>query len=261
VAALLALALGLLQTSCSDLSDVTPYSGTCRALQPILWMPAGNSIGVPTDTSIRIVFDDYPDPDTFGSETLLLTTGYFWVPGTYRVDLIDKAVTIRPWRWLSSLLGYTIHLSSGLQSLAGCPTAAVRRTFRTGQGPAGLVEPPVASLAEVQAVFETRCSDGCHLAPAEQGSGCLPEPAAGLSLCADQAWAALVDVPSRQAGGMRLVAAGDSARSYLLHKLLPGSAEAPPPSTVVGHRSPGGMPLTEAQLRAVASWIDGGAGM
>ena len=57
---------------------------------------------------------------------------------------------------------------------------------------------------------------------------------------------------------MRLVVAGDSARSYLLHKLLPGSAEVPPPPTVVGHRSPRGMPLTDAQLRAIASWIDGG---
>ena len=72
---------------------MTPYPGTCRALEPVLWTPAGNSSGAPTDTSIRIVFDDYPDPDTFGSETLLLTTGFFWVPGAYRVDLIDRAVT------------------------------------------------------------------------------------------------------------------------------------------------------------------------
>ena len=256
----LLLLLGLSQVSCSELSDESPYPGTCRALEPVLWSPAGNSTGAATDTSIRIVFDDYPDPDTLGSETLLLTSGFFWVPGAYRVDLLDRAVTMHPWRPLSVLLGYTIHLSSGLQSLAGCPTESTTRTFRTGTGSTGVVEPPLVPFSEVQAVFDTRCADaGCHLDPVNVAGGCLPEPAAGLSLCAGQAWDALVDVRSRQASGMRLVAAGDSARSYLLHKLVPGSAEVPPPSTVVGHRSPRGVPLTDVQLRAIAGWIDGGA--
>jgi hypothetical protein len=48
------------------------------------------------------------------------------------------------------------------------------------------------------------------------------------------------------------VAARDSARSYLLRKLL----GAPP---LTGHTGPPGDTLTDAELRVVQSWIDNGA--
>ena len=83
--------------------------------------------------------------------------------------------------------------------------------------------------------------------------------AAGLSLCAADAWNALVGVPSRQVDELRLVEAGDSARSYLLRKLLPASAGGGPITGVSGQREPPGEPLPEDQLRLIAAWIDGGA--
>ena len=88
---------------------------------------------------------------------------------------------------------------------------------------------------------------GCHLDDDDGADGgCAgAAPAAGLSLCAAEAWAALVDVPSRQTDALRLVEPGDSARSYLLRKLLPATADGGPIAGVVGQREPPGAPLPE----------------
>ena len=259
VAALMAVASA---TSCSYTSDETPYPGACAPLVPIAWTPPGDSVDVPTDVIIKVKFNDYPDPDGVRSGALLLTTGFFWIPGTYGVELIDKQATFRPWRPLVSQLGYTIHLRPAIGSLAGCPGTVVEREFRTGDGPVGVPEPPTVTLAEVQDIFDRRCGGGgCHLdttaGPGE--TGCLAAPAAGLSLCAPHAWAALVQVPSRQTAALPLVDSGDSARSYLLRKLLPATADEGPIAGVVGQREPPGPPLPDAELRAVAAWIDAGA--
>jgi hypothetical protein len=55
------------------------------------------------------------------------------------------------------------------------------------------------------------------------------------------------------------VEAGDSARSYLLRKLLPADAAGGRLPGVAGQREPPGEPLSEDQLRLIAAWIDGGA--
>jgi hypothetical protein len=249
-------------TSCSYATDETPYPGACAPLHPIAWTPPGNSVDVPTDVIIRVKFDDYPDPDGVRSGALLLTTGFFWVPGTYGVELIDKQVTLRPWRPLVGQLGYTVHLRPAIGSLAGCPGTVAEREFRTGNGPVGVPEPRTATLAEVQVIFERRCSGGgCHLDSSHgtAEASCLAAPAAGLSLCAPQTWGALVQVPSRQTDDLPLVDAGDSARSYLLRKLLPATADEGPIAGVVGQREPPGPPLPDDELRAVAAWIDAGA--
>jgi hypothetical protein len=214
---------------------------------------------VPTDIPISVTFNDYPDPDGVRSGALLLTTGFFWVPGTYGVDLIERKVTFRPWRPLVGNLGYTIHLRPSIGSLAGCPGTVAEREFRTGDGPTGNPEPPTATLPAVQEIFDRRCAGGgCHLDDATPG-GCLAAPVAGLSLCAADAWAALVQVPSRQTGALPLVEAGDSSRSYLLRKLLPATADGGPVAGVFGQREPPGPPLSPDELRTVAAWIDSGA--
>ena len=255
------LLLAAAAASCSYTTDETPYPGECAPLHPVAWTPPGDSVGVPTDIVIRVKFDDYPDPDTVRSGGLLVTTGFFWVPGSYGVDLPDKTVTLRPWRPLVGQLGYTLHLRPAIGSLAGCPGTVVEREFRTGDGPTGVPAPPTATLGSVQDIFDRRCSGGgCHLDTAGQSpAGCLSAPAAGLSLCAPESWAALVQVPSRQTATLPLVEAGDSARSYLLRKLLPATADGGPVAGVVGQREPPGAPLTDDELRTVAAWIDSGA--
>jgi hypothetical protein len=227
------------------------------------WSPGGGSAGVPTDTELRIRFDDYPDPDTLGSDSLVLTTGFYWVPGSFHVSLIDKTVTMRPWRPLSANLGYTIHIQPTLQSLQGCAAIGTVRSFRTGDGPAGNNPAAlVASRADVQAVFDRRCGAGCHLdagTPGAAADGCVTRPAAGLSLCDRDAFAALVNVPSRAQSELALVEPGNSARSVLLRKLIPATAGGAPPPPTLGHRDPPGMALGRAEIDTVAAWIDGGA--
>jgi len=215
-------------------------------------------VAVPTDVTFRITFNDLPDPDTVRSGTILLTTGYFWVPGSYGVDLIGKAAFMRPIRPLSAHLGYSLHLRPALGSLAGCPGSSEDIEFITGDGAAGSPPPEPVAFAAVQEILGARCGgSGCHLA-ADDAGGCLPAPAAGLSLCAPEAWDQLVSAPSRQDASLRRVEPGDSARSYLLRKLLP-SPTGGPITGVSGQREPPGDPLPEDQLRTIASWIDGGA--
>jgi hypothetical protein len=245
---------------CSRPTDTSPYPGACSTLTPTVWVPASNSTGVPTDTTVRVTFDDYPDPDSVGSNTLLLTTGFFWVPGIYGVDLLNKTAILRPWRALSPNLSYTLHLAPALHSLSGCPAPDTTREFRTGDGPSGASPPAVPAFADIQKIFDTRCgSGGCHLDASAAGDGCLATPAAGLSLCASQSWEALVGVTSQQESDLLRVTPGDSGRSYLLRKLIPAPPDDGPMPTVLGQREPPGAPLDPDLIEAVAAWIDGGA--
>jgi hypothetical protein len=244
--------------ACSYPTGDTPYPGQCVPLHVVASVPAPNAVGVPTDVVFRITFNDYPDPDTVRSDSILLTVGFFWVPGTYGVDLIGKAAVVRPIRALSPDLGYSLHLRPALASLSGCPGPTEEIEFLTGAGPAGDPPPETPPFADVQAIFDLKCGTGCHLDTGAPG-GCVAQPAAGLSLCAGDAWAALVGVPSRQTDKLQLVQAGDSARSYLLRKLLPATTDSGRLPGVYGQREPPGAPLPEDQLRLIAAWIDGGA--
>jgi hypothetical protein len=228
-------------------------------LLPVASVPSPNAVGVPTDVTFRVTFNDYPDPDSVRSDSILLTVGFFWVPGTYGVDLIGKAAVVRPIRPLSPDLGYTLHLRPALASLSGCPGPNEEIEFLTGAGPAGEPPPETPPFAAVQAIFAAKCAGGCHLADDDAGGGCVTPAAAGLSLCAADAWDALIGVRSRQTDQLQLVQPADSARSYLLRKLLPASAEGARLPGVYGQREPPGEPLPEDQLRLIAAWIDGGA--
>ncbi|HEY7375400.1 MAG TPA: hypothetical protein VIF57_24795 [Polyangia bacterium] len=250
-------------SGCSYPTGQSPYPGECAPLHPLVFVPRPNMVAVPTDVEFRITFDDYPDPDTVRSDSLLLTTGYFWVPGNYGVDLIGKAAVMRPIRGLSGQIGYGLHLRPALGSLAGCPGTSQDLQFMTGSGPAGGAPPaPTPSFAtDVQPILDSRCAGGgCHLAVDDAGTtACSDAPAAQLSLCAADAWDALVGKPALQSDKLRRVQAGDSARSYLLRKLLPAKDTGGPIAGVYGQREPPGEPLPEDQLRLIAAWIDGGA--
>lgn len=245
--------------ACSYPTNESPYPGNCATLQIVSSVPASGGEGVPTDVTFRIAFDDYPDPDTVRSSTLLLTTGYFWVPGTYGVDLISKAAVMRPIRPLVSGLGYALHLRPALSSLRGCTGPNEEIEFITGDGPAGAPPPEPPPFTDVQAIFASRCAGGCHLGSDDDAEACLTEPAAGLSLCAADAWKELVAVRSREVEALRLAEPNDSARSYLLRKLIPDGPTGGPIPGTIGQREPPGDPLPEEQLRLIAAWIDGGA--
>ena len=143
-----------------------------------------------------------------------------------------------------------------LRSLAGCSATFEIVSFDTGDGPANLPPPPVPTLSDVQPILDGRCAGNCH---ADASGGCLAAPMSGLSLCATDARNALIDVPSREVSSLLLVAPGDSARSYLLRKVLPATVGGGPIPTTLGQREPPGDPLTQDQLATLAAWIDGGA--
>jgi hypothetical protein len=252
------LALGV--AGCSDPTAVQPYAGACDPMAALEWTPRAGAEDVPRDTTIRIRFGQYPDPDTADLGGLIVTTGPFYHPGTIRTDLIDKTVTYQPSGGWRPALGYNINLRAALISLQGCAAVPERHSFRTASAaPAAAPAAQPTTYAAVQPIFASRCGGAaCHRAPADEGGGCLATPAAGLSLCDAEAMGALVDVPSRQVSRLSLVAPHDSARSYLLRKLLPGDTPDRPAPTTLGHRDPPGDPLTTDELRTVASWIDDG---
>jgi hypothetical protein len=254
----LAASLSLLiagSVGCTVVAETTPYPGECAPLHPVTWSPAGNANDAPTNTLVSVGFDDYPDPDTVDSDGLMLTTAVYWIPGAYHVDLVDRVVTFQPWSNLIGESGYMVHVNPALRSLGGCPALEVQRQFRTGQSRTARPAPEVPTLADVQAIFTSHCAGGCHAAEPPDAAPCLDHPAGGVSLCPDEAWAAVVDVASRQQAGARIVKPNDAARSYLVRKLLP-----PAPTGAVapafGHRGEG---VTAAELRTLAAWIDGGA--
>jgi hypothetical protein len=249
-------AAGLAAAGCSYPTNATPYPGACTPMAVASATPAAGSTTAPTDGIIGITFTDYPDPDTVGTPSMLLTTGVFRVPETYRVDLADKTVTMTPVGSLIAHLGYTASVFPDLRSLAGCSATFELVSFDTGDGPANQPPAPVPTFSDVQPILASRCAGNCH---ADAGGGCLPAPMSGLSLCAPDARNALVDVRSREVSSLLLVAPGDSARSYLLRKVLPATAGGGPIPTTLGQREPPGDPLTQDQLAAIAAWIDGGA--
>jgi hypothetical protein len=221
------------------------------------WSPAENAVDVPIDVTIKVTFSDYPDPDTVGETSMLLTTGVYRLPETYRVVLADKAVTMTPSGQLDTNLGYTVTVMQNVASLAGCSGPTTGREFTTGDHASNLLPPPAPALADVQAIFDASCAgSSCHIDPT---GGCLAAPFGGLSLCAAEARAALVDVPSLEVSALALVAPLDSARSYLLRKLLPATSGGGPIPGTLGQREPPGPPLSPDQLQTIAAWIDGGA--
>ncbi len=264
------LLLLLAAPACSQPTDVQPFPGHCGPFEVVRFVPAGLAQNVPTNTPIDLFFSDYPDPDTLGTPSLLLTTGVYYHVGTYSADLISKRVRFLTPGALRPFLGYSVNVTPTLRSLQGCPTSAQERNFETGAGPAPVAPaPPAPTFDAVLPVLARSCGgDGCHRsadagAAATEGGGCLAAPAAGLSLCDAQAFDALVSVRSRQQSRLLRVAPRDSSRSYLLRKLLPasnGDPDNPPPvPTTLGHRDPPGAVLPPEDLRLIADWIDGGA--
>jgi hypothetical protein len=262
-ACLVALTAGLTTAACSQPRDAQPYEGACEPLRVLAFNPLAGAQAVPRDTTISARFDDYPDPNTLGDAgdaSLLITTGVFYFPGVYAVDLIDKTISFRNPNGLRADLGFNINVRASLASLQGCAAVPEQRSFHTATAAPPALAPVVQTpYATVQKIFAGRCAGAaCHRADAADAGGCLPEPAAGLSLCDAEAVDALLDVPSRQRADLHLVEPNDSSRSYLLRKLLPGATPDVPAPTTLGHRDPPGAPLTDDELHAVASWIDTG---
>jgi uncharacterized protein (TIGR03118 family) len=106
--------------------------------------------------------------------------------------------------------------------------------------------PAATTLTELQTLVFTPICSVCH----NGSGGGLP---GSQDLRAGQTYASLVNVPSIQKPALMRVKPGDSANSYLVHKLQ-GSPD------IEGTRMPQGGPfLDQATMDKVRSWIDSGA--
>lgn len=105
----------------------------------------------------------------------------------------------------------------------------------------------LATYASIKStIIDVSCAiSGCH-------SGSLP--AAGLALDGEGPLNNLVNRTSQGDGSLNLITPGDSANSYLVHK-LEGTA-------LSGRQMPGNAaPLDTKKITAVKNWIDAGAFM
>jgi hypothetical protein len=210
--------------------------------------PAPDETDVPVDQPIAFTFSDVPDPDSLSRLSFALTSGSLLFTGGFRVDLIERRVRYVPARDLPPHLLMRVHVGAGITSLDGRPLAAPADwSFTTGTTDGG-APPPVPELHadDVAPLFVTRCAGSCHAGPGAT---------LGVNLeTAQAAYDTLVGRSARERPPLYRVAAGDSSRSYLLRKLLGaqtmvGDTMPPPPAE----------PLTAAELRQIADWIDGGA--
>lgn len=250
---------------------MVPRAGTCAPFEIVALSPAPNEVGVLPEVTPAATFSDFPDPDTVSLTTLTLLTGLFYHTGRYWVDLIDRRAFFQPSGPLTLGQGYTFAVLPGVRSLRGCvlgqppltidgrqPTATYAMFEVVDPGVRLAPEPvvPPVTFAETLPIFEAHCSGGaCHLAagvPASDDASCSDAAAGALSLCARDAFAGLVAAPSIQVDRLVRVAPGDSARSYLLRKLL----GAPP---LTGHVGSPSSALSRDDLLVFEHWIDAGA--
>ena len=262
-----------LAADCSVATNQEPRPGSCTPFQLVSLTPDGSS-DVRTDSRFVYAFTDFPDPDSAVNANFGVFSGPYYYTAHETVDLIGRAIVFKPTSSLPAGLGFTLAMSGQISSLRGCPLTPPPPDLPNGKPTSSYyfaihtVEPnvdlppeppptPPATFAEVLDVMARHCGGaGCHLdaagADTDGSGGCLAAPGGGLSLCAAQAFDAMISVPSRQVSRLTIVVPRDSARSYLLRKLL----AAPP---VAGHQGPPDDSLTEDELRALQSWIDDGA--
>ena len=267
LAAVVVMAVAL--PACSQPSSRQPIPGACTSFAVVSSDPEDGAQQLPIDTPVSLTFSDFPDPETVDLGTVLLSSGAQTRLGSFRVDLLTRSIRFQIRNLLSPDLTYMMTVLSDVRSLQGCAAKVDQRTFRTGEGRTDPPPPPApipSFTGDVLPIFAARCAGaGCHRDTASPGGsgGCLATPARNLSLCDEQAWLALVDVPALELAGIRRVAPGDASRSFLMRKLIPrdspaGAGGGPLPTTP-GHRDPPDAPLSDVQLRLISDWIDSGA--
>jgi len=268
-ALLLTLLAVLTAPACSVERDELPREGECLPFGLAALTPADGAIDVPPDAEVVYTFTDFPEPDTANAQNFGIFSGGYYYTAHETVDLIGRRIVFKTTSSLPRGLGFTIGMSTRVTSLRGCPIATPAAgpdgkvptsyyfSFRTVEPnvdvPPTPKPPAPATLGQVLDVMTARCA-GCHLPQPEPGQSgrCSSAPAGGVSLCARDAYASIVGVTSRQVSRLAIVAPRDSARSYLLRKLLGA-----PPTT--GHRGPPGREISDEELTVIQTWIEAGA--
>jgi len=239
--------LGCLALACTSTGSEPWFEHPSQAPFTIVAAdPADASVGAALDQPVDVYFSDLLDPDSVTRDNFVLSSGTTEFTGGFQVDLVDRRLRYRPARLLQPHLEMHVLVGQHLRTLDGRELGQdVIYVFTTGTTLGGDQPPPPVVFDDVAPTLATACAS-CH-----EGAGA----SRGLVLAdADAAYAALVGKPSVERPETFLVAGGDSARSYLVRKLLgaPG---------IVGDRMPppDAAPLDAATLRRIADWIDDGA--
>jgi hypothetical protein len=240
----------------------SPYGGDCPLFQLLETTPFQGAVNVSPLTPVSFRFSDFPDPDTVFYPTVTVTSGFFRYTARSGVDLVRRSIQIVPNSALPMGVEVTALGTPDLHSLHGCrvflppgqdDTLAVLLQFRTSTSlstPAPEAPPPTSGATVVN-LFHRSCAGGCHLSD-DPDAPCLLSPSGHLSLCANDAQSALVGMAARENSGVALVAPRDSARSYLMRKLLGA-----PPARAIRH--PADDALSDDELSSLESWIEAGA--
>jgi hypothetical protein len=228
--------------------------------------------GIPRNANLRVILDDYPDPDTAIFGSVLLRSGRGNFDATLSVDLVGRAIVIHPRALLAPSTTYEVSLSPGVRALDGrtigdggwvtqiaisanaAPPVPVHdRVVWATADPTETCDLETADSPIKQVACILRpCAPTCHSFDDGTATGRLP--ARRLNLVTDDPAAdpiyGLVRVraegqlsPDAQ---LLRVAPNDSARSVLLRKLLGGEqhlatidGQYPYPEVgVVGRRMP-----------------------
>jgi len=266
---LVAALVTLTPSACSVQREELPREGECLPFSLAALTPPDGAMDVPPDAEMVYSFTDFPEPDTANSQNFGIFSGAYYYTAHETVDLIGRRIIFKPTSSLPRGLGFTLGMSTRVTSLRGCPIAkppagpdgkaadSYYFSFRTVEPnvdvPATPRPPDPATFGQVLDVLAARCA-GCHLPEPDPGQPgtCSTAPAGGVSLCASEAYASIVGVTSRQVSRLAIVAPRDSARSYLLRKLLGA-----PPTT--GHRAPPGQEISDEELTVIQTWIEAGA--
>lgn len=228
---------------------------------------------VARDATVVIALDDFPDPDTVSFGPVLLRSGRSNFDADLSVDLVGRAIRLRPRALFAAGTEYEVVVQAGVAALDGRQVAAtVVAPIEVGSQVVGKPSPPPVTWADVAPIL-TGCAPYCHSRTGASGAA-IP-PARQLDLTGDPADPifGLIDVPSVGLAGagapLLRVAPHDSARSVLLRKLLGGNAASKDPPYpemgVDGRRMPlmlddsAAPPLDPSAIALIQEWIDDGA--
>lgn len=180
-------------------------------------LPDPESRDVPRRTEPRLVFDRYLDPEPIeGNEDVLeLRTGAHRIRGKLRYDPVSRSLILSPAEPLEPHLLYTLELAGpeAIRDVYGLPLVEPPEPFDFLTSAAlgvATERPSQADLRRGAALLLSQRCASCHGSDRRAG---LPDL---------RVLDRFLRRAARTRADRRLVTPGHPARSYLMHKLLPG---------------------------------------